>query len=323
MPKDNRARFLDLAPVEESFRDAVLSGLSRREKAIPCKFLYDERGSALFDAICELPEYYLTRTETHILGKFAGEIAARIGRRCQLLEFGSGASRKVRLLLAALEDPGAYFAIDVSCELLRQATAKIAKDFPTLETLGVCADFIEPTRLPPLPFEANGKRVIFFPGSTIGNLTPEDAMRFLRGCRRIVRAGDGMLVGVDLKKDTILLERAYNDSSGVTAAFILNLLTRANRELGANFHTSRFDYQSHYNDRAGRVEMYIRSIADQVVTVAGRQIIFTAGERIHAENSYKYEIGEFQALAARSGFGAQACWRDDDDFFSVHYLRAE
>jgi dimethylhistidine N-methyltransferase len=323
MPKDNRAAFLDLAPVEESFRDAVLSGLSRREKAIPCKFLYDERGSALFEAICELPEYYLTRMEIGILAERAGEIAVLIGRRCQLLEFGSGASRKVRLLLTALEDPRAYIAIDVSRELLKRATAEIAKDFPALETMGVCADFTEPGRLPPLPFEPNGRRVAFFPGSTIGNLVPEEAVSFLRGCRRILRPGDGMLIGVDLKKDTAELEQAYNDSAGVTAAFILNLLTRANRELEANFDAARFDYESFYNPDAGRIEMYIRSLADQIVTVAGRQIVFTVGERIHAEHSYKYGIGEFQALAARAGFRSLACWSDINRRFSVHYLRAE
>jgi dimethylhistidine N-methyltransferase len=323
MPKDNRAAFLDLAPVEQSFRDAVLSGLSRRDKAIPCKFLYDERGSALFEAICELPEYYLTRAEIGILAQRAGEIAALIGPRCQLLEFGSGASRKVRLLLAALQDPRAYIAIDVSRELLKQATAEIAKDFPALETIGVCADFTEPARLPQLPFEPNGRRVVFFPGSTIGNLMPEEAVSFLRGCRRVVRPGDGVLVGVDLKKATVLLERAYDDSAGVTAAFILNLLTRANRELDANFDAARFGYESLYNPDAGRIEMYIRSLADQIVTVAGRQIVFTVGERIHAEYSYKYAIGEFQALAARAGFRAHACWGDGIGLFSVHYLRAE
>ena len=323
MPKDNRAAFLDLAPVEESFRDAVLSGLSRREKAIPCRFLYDKRGSALFEAICELPEYYLTRAEIGILEERAGEIARLIGPRCQLLEFGSGASRKVRLLLAALERPQTYIAIDVSRELLWQATAEIANDFPNLDTIAVCADFTEPCRLPPLPIVPEGPRVAFFPGSTIGNLTPDEAVSFLRGCRRVLGAGGEMLIGVDLKKDPHTLSAAYDDAAGVTAAFILNLLERMNRELDANFDAARFQYESFFNPEAGRIEMYIRSLTDQIVTLAGRQIVFGTGERIHAEFSYKYEIAEFQALAARAGFRPWACWTDTNRLFSVHYLQSD
>lgn len=316
------AEFHDLAPAEESFRDAVLAGLTRRAKSIPCRFLYDARGSALFEAICELPEYYLTRTEMAILGEFAPEMAAEAGRHAQLIEFGSGASRKVRLLLEALEEPAAYVAIDISRELLRQAADEVAAEFPQVPVVAVCADYLQPLRLPPLPARGEGRRLGFFPGSTVGNFTPEDAVDFLAGCRRVIGRGGALLIGVDLKKDPALLDAAYNDSAGVTAAFNLNLLERMNRELDADFDLDRFAHEAFYNAAAGRIEIYIRSRADQIVTVAGRAIRFAAGERIHTEDSCKYTIGEFQRLAARGGFRPGPHWTDRDALFSVHLLEA-
>jgi dimethylhistidine N-methyltransferase len=313
------AAFHDLAPAEESFRQAVLAGLSRRAKSIPCRFLYDERGSALFEEICELPEYYLTRCETAILTEFACEIAEYAGRHAQLIEFGSGSSRKVRLLLDALAEPAAYVAIDISREPLRRAAEEIAAEFTSVAVVAVCADYLRPLRLPPLPVRSDGRRLGFFPGSTIGNFDPDDAVDFLAGCRRAL--GDGaMLVGVDLKKDRDALDAAYNDSAGVTAAFNLNLLERVNRELDGDFRLDRFEHDAFYNEAAGRVEIYIRSLADQIVTVAGRALRFAAGERIHTEDSCKYTIAEFQRLAGYAGFRPEHCWTDRDELFIVHLL---
>jgi dimethylhistidine N-methyltransferase len=312
--------FHDLAPAEESFRDAALAGLSRRQKSLPCRFLYDARGSALFEAICDLPEYYLTRTEIRILEDRAGEIAQLMGPDAQLIEFGSGSSRKVRILLDALEEPAAYVAIDISREPLRQAAEALAAEFPQLAVVAVCADYTRPFDLPPLPARGDGRRVGFFPGSTIGNFRPEEAVDFLAGCRRVLGRDGGLLVGVDLKKDKAVLDAAYDDARGVTAAFNLNLLERMNRELGADFDLDRFAHDAAYDEGSGRVEIYIRSLADQIVTVAGRAIRFAAGERIHTEDSCKYALGEFQRLAAHAGFGAVRSWTDEDRLFSVHFL---
>jgi dimethylhistidine N-methyltransferase len=315
------AAFHDLAPTEESFRDAALAGLTRRVKSLPCRFLYDERGSALFEEICELPEYYLTRTEMAILADDAPEIAAAVGPHAQLIEFGSGASRKVRPLLDALESPAAYVAIDISREQLRRAAEEVASQFPDVPVVAVCADYMEPLRLPPL-LAHEGRRLGFFPGSTIGNFAPGDAVDFLQGCRRTIGRGGGLLIGVDLKKDPAVLHDAYNDSAGVTAAFNLNLLERMNRELDADFDLDRFAHEAFYNADAGRIEIYIRSLIDQIVTVAGRAIRFGSGERIHTEDSYKYTVSEFHRLALYGGFRAERHWTDADHLFGVHLLTA-
>jgi len=321
MRDGNLAAFVDLAPVEETFESAALTGLSRAEKAIPCRFLYDRRGSTLFEAICELPEYYVTRTEMAILRARAGAIAERVGPRAQLVEFGSGASRKVRLLLDALTDLVAYVPIDISRAFLRQAASGVAADFPDVEVSAICADYSEPRRLPVLPVVRGGRRVGFFPGSTIGNLMPDEAVSFLSGCREALGPGSGMIVGVDLKKDPSVLHAAYNDSAGVTAEFILNILKRMNRELSADFDPSRFAYEAFYNAEAGRIEIYIRSTMAQIVTVARHPVAFTAGERVHVEYSYKYTVDEFGELAARAGFRPVECWTDEAKLFSVHYLQ--
>ncbi|HKT18254.1 MAG TPA: L-histidine N(alpha)-methyltransferase [Stellaceae bacterium] len=320
--KTNRARatFHDLAPEAESFRDCVLEGLSRRAKSVPCRFLYDARGSDLFEEICELPEYYPTRTETAILAARAPEIAAVMGPRCELIEFGSGSSRKVRLLLDALREPAAYVAIDISGEALRQAANDLAASFPTLAVVAVCADYMRPLELPELPAAGEGSRLAFFPGSTIGNLEPALAIEFLSGCRRVIGKSGAMLVGVDLQKDPDILNAAYNDSRGVTAAFNLNLLARANRELGGDFNLDRFAHDAAYDAKAGKIEIFIRSRADQIVTVAGRRFRFAEGERIHTEDSWKYTIAGFRQLAVRAGYRPSRCWTDPAALFSVHLL---
>src|SRR5579864_5993471 len=281
--------FHDLAPSEDNFRDAVLAGLGHEPKTLPCKFFYDVRGSALFEEICEVPEYYLTRTEIRILEDYAGAIAGHIGAHCRLIELGSGSSRKVRILLDALEAPAAYVPVDISREHLREAAAGLAADFPKLPVVAVCADYTRPFPLPPLPGPA-GKRVGFFPGSTIGNFEPDAVVRFLAHCAELLGPAGEMLIGVDLKKDPAILNAAYNDSAGKNAAFNLNLLARINRELGGDIDVDRFAHVAFYNAEAGRMELYLESRAAQSAAIAGRRFQFAAGERIHSENSYKYSV---------------------------------
>jgi L-histidine N-alpha-methyltransferase len=302
--------FHDLAPSQESFRDAVVAGLSREPKSLPCKFFYDSRGSVLFEKICELPEYYLTRTEIAILDRFAADIAARVGPHCRLIE------------LEAFDRPAAYVAVDISREQLRRSAARLAGDFPKLAVVAVCADYTRPFELPPLP-GPDGKRVGFFPGSTIGNFEPPQVVTFLADWAALLGPGGEMLIGVDLKKDPKILDAAYNDKAGMNAAFNLNLLARINRELRGDFDVDRFAHVAFYNEAQGRVELYLKSLAEQTVSVAGQSVRFGAGELIHTENSYKYAIDEFRALAAEAGFDTVHAWTDRHELFSVHYLRKE
>ncbi len=310
---------IDLAPTEESFRKAVLAGLSRERKAIPCKFLYDARGSALFERICTLPEYYPTRTERRVLWRRADEIAALAGPRPQLVEFGSGSSEKTRTLLEALQ-PSCYVPIDISRAQLEAAALELTREFNGLEIVPICADYTRDDFVPALPW-ASGTRIGFFPGSTIGNLEPTEAEAFLDRCTTVLGSGGAMVIGVDLRKDRTVLEAAYNDGQGVTAEFNLNLLERMNRELDGSFDLSRFAHEAFYDEREGRIEIYIRSLAHQRVRVAGRTFAFRAGERIHTEYSYKYDIETFQRLAGRAGFYPEAAWTDPRALFSVHFLR--
>ncbi|MGE0151716.1 MAG: L-histidine N(alpha)-methyltransferase [Reyranellaceae bacterium] len=327
MPLDHRHQhtpspaargIVDLAPGQESFRDAVLKGLSLPQKAISPKFLYDARGAELFERICEQPEYYPTRTEMALLREKSPEMARLIGPSAHLVEYGSGAGEKIEMLLAALENPEAYVAVDISREQLMEATARLATRHPDLAVTGICADYNSPLPLPDAP---NGRRVGFFPGSTIGNFTPQDAAAFLRAASRSLQGG-GMLIGVDRKKDKAVLDAAYNDAAGVTEAFIMNLLARMNRELDADFDPDRFRYVAFYNEAEGRIEIYIESLHDQTVAVAGHRFRFRTGERLHSEYSYKYDIAQFQALARAAGFRPQAWWTDASDLFSIHYLAA-
>jgi L-histidine Nalpha-methyltransferase len=320
MMDEARFAFHDLAPGEESFRDAVLNGLARPRKAIPCKFFYDARGSALFEEICRLPEYYPTRTEIAILEENAGEMAAQMGAYSRIIEFGSGASHKARILLQALDRPAAYVPVDISREHLREAAASLAEDFPELPVVAVCADYTGVFALPSLAGPA-GTSVGFFPGSTIGNFEPDAAVRFLANCGHILGPGGAMVIGVDLKKDPRILDAAYNDRAGVTAAFNLNLFERMNRELDGDLDLDLFEHFAFYSEGQGRVEIYIRSLADQQATISGRRFSFAAGELIHTEYSYKYAVPEFRALAARAGFRPVDTWTDAAGLFSVHYFR--
>lgn len=300
------------------FRAAVLDGLSRPAKAIPSKFFYDAEGSALFERICELEEYYPTRTEMAILREHAAAIAAMLPAQAVLVEFGSGASAKVRLLLDALNSPACYVPIDISGEHLHEAARQLAADYPELPILPVCADFTRAFRLPErLP---NGPRIGFFPGSTIGNFHPHDAASVLRGFARQLGTAGRLLIGVDLKKDERILHAAYNDGAGITAAFNLNLLARINRELDGTFALDGFRHRAIYNAAAGRIEMYLDSTRRQSAAAGGRTFRFAAGEAIHTENSYKYTVEDFGRIAAAAGWQPAAVWTDAAGLFSIHLL---
>ena len=319
--RDGAVRWLrDLAPgAVARFRSDVLAGLSRPQKTLPCKYFYDERGSALFERICELDEYYPTRTELAILQAHVGEMAERIGARCLLVEYGSGSSRKTRLLLDRLRQPAAYVPIDISSDALRASARALAAAYPDLEVLPVCADYTEPLELP-RPTRRPARRGVFFPGSTIGNFTPPEAQRFLGRMARVAGPGGAILIGVDLRKDRAVLELAYDDALGVTAAFNKNLLVRINRELGGDFDPARFRHLARWNAGDGRVEMHLVSEVEQRVRVAGSRIRVAAGETIHTENSYKYDLVQFSVLAAQAGLAVRCVWTDPAALFSVQYL---
>jgi dimethylhistidine N-methyltransferase len=305
----------------EEFRSAALAGLSRQPRAIPARFLYDARGSALFDEICELPEYYLTRTETQILAERAQDIARIAGPGCALVEFGSGSSVKSRLLLDAMSDLAVYAPIDISRQHLDQSAARLRRDYPHLRVEPVCGDYMSLRSLPKVARDT--RRLGFFPGSTIGNLEPQEATAFLRRARRLLGDGGALILGVDLRKDERQLHDAYNDSAGVTAAFTLNLLRRMNRELEATFDLSRFAHEAFYNSGEGRIEIYFRSLADQSVRVGGRSFGFRKGERVHTEYSYKYDLAGIEHLAQSGGLRVGEVWTDEDRRFAVACLRAD
>lgn len=309
-------QFHDFEPKLADFEAEVIDGLTQSPKSLPCKFFYDERGSQLFHEICNLPEYYPTRTELSLLQQHGEEIGQLLGR-CVLIEFGSGSNQKIRALLENIEAV-AYMPVDISREFLLQSSIELATEFDDLDVMPVCADYAQTLALPNYPPAPKIKRIGFFPGSTIGNFDETEAVAFLQQAAQSV---DGLLIGVDLKKDPETLNAAYNDAAGVTAAFNLNLLARINRELSGNFDLTRFTHQAQYNASAGRIEMHLVSECAQIVSVAGKRISFRDGERIHTENSYKYSLSEFAQLAERAGFASEKTWVDEEGLFSVHYLR--
>jgi dimethylhistidine N-methyltransferase len=319
-PHDLLQSFDDLAPEPDDFMAEVIKGLSREPKTLPCKFFYDERGSALFDEICDLPEYYPTRTEIALLESISADLARHIGPHAHLIEYGCGSVKKVRPLLDALVEPAAYVAVDISREHLLGAAKMLAEDYPDLDVHAVCADFTRPFEVRPPADRPEARRVGFFPGSTLGNFQPEDACRFLSNAVQLLGSGGAMVIGIDLKKDTEILEAAYNDAQGVTAAFDLNLLHRINTELGANFDVAKFRHRAHYNADAGRVEMHLYSMAEQSVLLNGTTFRFADGESIHTENSHKYSVEDFRAMARNAGFEPAGVWMDDAQLFSIHYL---
>ena len=310
---------LDREPASSEFLSEVIAGLSRRPRTLPCKYFYDSYGAALFQKICDLPEYYLTRAELQILDRYCGEIAAQLGRGVELIGLGTGAGTKTRLLLEKLEAPIAYIPVDISKEQLKRSSAAFQKIFPALEILPVCADYLEPLHLPS-PARKPARKVVYFPGSTIGNFEPAVASNFLRRISKYCGHGGGLLIGVDLQKDKNLLERAYNDSAGVTAQFNLNLLTRANRELGADFELTRWRHCAIYNADEGRIEISLVSEIGQSVRIDGRQFDFDAGEKITTEFSYKHTQESFIELAAGAGFDFARMWTDEARLFGVFYF---
>jgi dimethylhistidine N-methyltransferase len=309
----------DFHPGQDYFRAEVLSGLQKPQKELPCKYFYDELGSLLYERICALDEYYIPYKEIAIMETHIEEIVQRLGPRVLLIEYGSGSSTKTRILLDHLQDPVAYVPIDISREQLLSVTRQIIRDYPGIEVFPVRADYTNKFELP-VSKRPGDRVVVYFPGSTIGNFEPAPARLFLKRIGEVCGPGGGLLIGVDLKKDPAVLHRAYNDSQGVSAAFNLNLLERINRELGGDFQTGWFKHYAFYNPVEGRIEMHLISMKDQIVHLDDIAIRFAQGESIWTENSYKYNLDEFERLASAAGFRTERVWTDNRQWFSIHYL---
>ena len=309
------------ADAASSFVHDVIAGLTARPKRLPPKCFYDETGARLFEQITALPEYYLTRCELEILRERARDIARFFPAPSALIEFGSGSSKKMRILLAAAPAIAAYAPVDISSEMLIQEANELRRDYPRLAVLPVEADFTKPFALPAAA--AGMAHTGFFPGSTIGNFEPDEARAFLRHAGRMLGRGAALIIGVDLVKDPSILHAAYNDEAGLTAKFNLNLLARINRELGGSFDLASFEHRAFYNSERHRIEMHLVSKKLQKVSVAGRDVEFRAGETIHTENSYKYTLEHFTALARAAGWASVAVWTDAGKNFSIHALAFE
>lgn len=312
---------IDLKPDLTSMHDAVVAGLTAMPKSLPPWLLYDARGSQLFERICVQPEYYPTRTELSILRMNGAAIADAIGEDCTVVELGSGSHRKAAVLLRLLRRPAGYVGIDVSREQLRRTVTALAQAFAQLPVTGICADFSDGSGQ--LPLAAPGRRLVgFFPGSTVGNMTPAQASVFLHHWSKRLRGG-GMLVGVDLEKAPQLLEAAYNDAAGVTTAFNRNMLVHVRSQLDTDLDPDLFDHRAFFNAKECRVEMHLVARREHTVRIGHRQVAFADGETIHTENSCKYTVEGFQALAAAAGFTPRHVWTDRRNWFSVHYLQAQ
>ncbi len=314
-------RLYDYEPEQATFREEVLQSLLKMPKELPSKYFYDEFGSRLFDQICELDEYYPTRTELSIMREQMAEMVSLLGPNCMLIEYGSGNSTKTRRLLDSLQTPAAYVPIDISKKYLLHAVATLAAVYPELEVLPVCADYTSDFEIP-LPARPVFRRIAYFPGSTIGNFDREPAKRFLRQIAKMCKGG-GLLIGVDLKKDFNILHRAYNDSQGVTAQFNKHILARINVELDADFRLEQFGHYAFYNPSESRIEMHLVSLKKQEVHIGDIEISFKLGESIWTESSYKYTLEEFAQLAATAGFSVKQVWTDERQFFSLQYLTVD
>jgi dimethylhistidine N-methyltransferase len=324
----NNLHFIDLHPEVANFRQDVIKGLGQTTKSLSPMYFYDERGSQLFDDICALDEYYLTRTEMQIMKESVHQIIEEIGPSVFLIEYGSGSSWKVRLLLEHFDKPAAYIPIDISKDHLLATVKKLAKRYPRIPMVPICADYTNLHNLPdlsetPLVMGEHDKKVVYFPGSTIGNLVPDEAVKLLRTTRDLVGSDGGLLIGVDTKKEKAILEPAYNDSQGISAEFNLNLLHRMNRELDTNFDVKAFEHHSFYNEKFGRIENHLRSLQEQTVSLQTHSFKLEKGETIHTEYSYKYDDEDIKKLTHQAGFVLVKSWKDDDGMFGVHYLRAE
>lgn len=313
----NNVVFQDQQPAPTQSRAELLAGLKMEQKRVNPKYFYDARGSQLFEQITQQQEYYPTRTEMAILADYAAEIANHCGEDCVLIEPGSGNSEKVRLLLDSIQ-PAAYVPVDISAEFLYEAAVKLGREFPWLSIHAICADFAERwqdrTELPA------GRRVVFYPGSTIGNMEPKDAQAFLSGLRQWIGSDGGILIGVDLHKSEALLNAAYNDAKGVTAEFNLNILNSVNKLVDADFSEQAFSHRAFYNTDLKRIEMHLVSKEPQTVEVNGSRIRFDRGETLHTENSYKYSLQGFSSLCDAAGLALEKSWLDENQLFSVHYL---
>lgn len=304
------------ADLKGEFHADVTAGLSKPQKTLPCRWLYDKRGSELFEAITELPEYYPTRTEIGIFRQHLPEMATAIGYKAHVIEFGAGAGTKTRMLLDALKTPASYVAIDISADFLAQSMAALAADYPALKVVPLVGDFMNAKDMTAAKLP-DGNRLAFFPGSTIGNLLDEEIITFLRTVRTALGSGGRFLVGFDLVKSEDILVPAYDDAAGVTAAFNLNLLTRINRELDGSFDLQAFTHEARWNAVDGRIEMHLVSQCDQSAGVNGNRFDFRKGETIHTENSRKFKMDGFRALAAKSGWSINRTWTDDKGYFAV------
>ena len=307
---------------DNPFLNDVMKGLSQDQKTIPSRWLYDAKGSSLFDAITELPEYYPTRTELSILRSNAKSMAEAIGPDAVIVEYGAGSLLKVRILLDALEDPAAFVPVDISSEHLKSAATELEGDYPELSIVPVVSDFMASNLSDSLP-DTGRRRAGFFPGSTIGNLLDEDIYRFLAMRRQDLGEGSCFLIGLDQPKSADILIPAYDDAQGVTADFNLNLLTRINRELGGNFDLDAFEHEARWNEAASRIEMHLKSLRRQRVTVCGKTFDFEEGETIHTENSRKISLERFSRMAESSGWSLTRTWTDDDELFAVFLLEAD
>ena len=312
---------LDLEPASHDDEQEIIDGLTREQKEISPKYFYDEAGSQLFEEICDQPEYYPTRTELGIMRENIEEIATLIGPNASIIEFGSGASVKTRLLLEHAPDLAAYVPVDISREHLASTAETLSQEFPDVEVLPVCADFTQPFALP-TPSRMPERNVVYFPGSTIGNFSTREAIELMRVMRTEAKDEGALLIGVDLEKPKEIVEPAYNDAAGVTAEFNLNLLARLNREHHANFDLDAFEHAAIYDREHNRIEMRLISLDVQSVEVAGETFEFDAGEYIVTEHSHKYSLERFAAMAAEAGFDQEKCWTDSSDLFSVQYLTA-
>jgi len=309
----------DFRPGPDRFLAEVLSGLRKSQKELPSKYFYDEQGSRLFERITELEEYYIPRIEESIMQAHIGDIAELIGPHVLLIEYGSGNCEKVRFLLDHLHDPVAYVPVDIAREQLLNVARQLASAYPALEVSPVCADYLNHFDLPKP--ERTARRVcVYFPGSTIGNFDPMPARRFLEYAASVCGQAGALLIGVDLKKDPAVLNSAYNDKAGVTAEFNLNLLARINRELDCDFQIDRFQHYAFYNPWESRVELHLISGRDQAAHLKEETIRFAEGESIWTESSYKYSLGQFAQVAAKSGFRVERVWLDERRWFSVQYL---
>ena len=320
-PHSHLAGFHDFSPPADDFRAAVLEGLAKSRKAVPSKFIYDTEGSHLFEAIPTLDEYYQTRTEIALLKAHAPEIMALAGPGCYLVDYGSGSGEKSRILLDALDAPAAYVPLDISADHLAAAAELIAADYPAVAVHAVAADFLGDFKLPDIPEAQDGRRLGFFPGATIGNFTLDEAVLFLNQAQMMLTGGS-LLIGVDLKKHVAILEAAYNDARGVSAAFNLNLLGRINRELGGDIDITKFQHSAVYDAEQGRMEIGIRALAGQAITIEGQGFTLRQDEIIHTQHAYKFTIEEFSVLAERAGFAVKHAWVDDDGLYGLFYLDA-